>query len=364
MNTPRWWSRRKALRAGLLIFAGSPFLVELARNHRNRLQEVYRRTFEFFGTRVHVVIQGSPRKLAELATREAAAEAERIHHLMSTHDPQSPLSHVNQAAGRTPLAVDWRIREVVARSLTFSHRSDGLFDVTTLPLLKAWGFRNYRFDEPVDEKRVRRALEVVGYRQIELDDTHLGLKRSGAAIDLGGIAKGFAVDRMIEILQARGITRALVEAGGDLYALGSPIGSDDWTVGIQTRHDAGVCAMLQLHDQAVATSGISESHLIRNGREIGHLMDPISGEPAHRYASTTVVASTVLEADALSTTLFVAGDRKLDFWPARTSGWIHVLGDHPGDWKFESGGALPQWQLSSLAQGSPERKNRRQIFAI
>ena len=157
----------------------------------------YRRTLLVMGTNVNITLFGETSAKAREAVRDAFNEIRRIDDLMSTHRRYSALSRVNRASGNGMIAVDSRIIEVLRASIDWSRKSEGLFDVTTLPLLRAWGFRDEVGEVPIS---IDAALECVGYEKIVIEGDRVGLLRAGAEIDLGGIAKGYAVDRAIGVL--------------------------------------------------------------------------------------------------------------------------------------------------------------------
>jgi thiamine biosynthesis lipoprotein len=291
--------------------------------------DAYKTSLLSMGTLVNVTILGEERKKASEAARDALAEIQRIDDLMSTHRRFSMLSRVNEAAGNDMVAVDPRIAEVIEASLEWSRQSGGVFDVTILPLLRAWGFRPE--DRNVPES-VEAAIECVGYKQIGIEDGQIGLARKNAAIDVGGIAKGYAVDRAIAVLRDKwNIGSAIVEAGGDLYALGRPVDEPGWKIGVRnpaTGHD--YCAAFDLADQAVATSGAREERASRDGRSYGDMFNPYTGQPVETYLSTTACAATAMDADAASTTLFIAGrDAGAEIVRPSTS-WLHIDRDGAG----------------------------------
>lgn len=269
-------------------------------------REAYQTSLLAMGTRVNVTIFAEETLKASEAARDALAEIQRVDDLMSTHRRFSMLSRVNEAAGNDSVAVDSRITDVLKSAIEWSRVSGGTFDVTTLPLLRAWGFRPEDRDVP---KSVEAARECVGYKNIVLENGRAGLACKGAAIDVGGIAKGYAVDRAIGVLRDKwNIRAALIEAGGDLYALGRPADEPGWKIGVRNPATGrGICAMFDIADQAVATSGAREERVSRDGRSYGDMFNPQTGEPVETFLSTTACAATAMDADAASTTLFISG---------------------------------------------------------
>ncbi len=295
--------------------------------------EPYRRTITCMGTFVSISIHGSHVGRHSGAVEQAFDEVRAVDVLMSTFRPDSQVSRLNRAAGRDSMAVDPRVAEVLRAAHLMGAQSGGVFDVTVLPLMRAFGFREGdREGKPhlPTPEALHAALARVDYRAIEVDTVRdaAGLAHSGAAIDLGGIAKGYAVDRATEVLRARGVRQAVINAGGDLRVLGAPgpDNGDGWRVGITDPLQPGrILATLELRDQAIATSGNYE-HFIEVGEErFGHLIDPKSGSPAEPMLSATVVAPTAMQADAASTTAFLMGHEPGARYVRETSGTDYVF---------------------------------------
>lgn len=342
-------NRRDFLKSATLLGLGSSvFTVSLPHTGWGARAErsAFRRSMASMGTLVNISVFDVPEKVAQEAVRRAFAEIRDVDRLMTTFDPGSQLSAVNRVAGNELLPVDPRLSEVLAASLDFSRHSNGLFDVTTLPLLEAWGFR----EDPdsahrPDDKKLAFALEKVGYRHVELQKGQVGLARRGAEIDLGGIAKGYAVDRAIAALVRFGVQRAIVEAGGDLFALGSPEDSDGWNIGLKHPLEPHtLCATITVKNQAVTTSGNYENFVVYDGHRYGHLLDPFTGEPVETYLSTTAVAATTLAADAASTTLYVAGRNQNAPVPAGIE-WLHIFSENGRSLEFLASANFPSWSV-------------------
>jgi FAD:protein FMN transferase len=241
---------------------------------------------------------------------EALDEVDRIDHLMSHYRPDSPLSRLNQQAGHSPVPVDPELFDFIARSIEYSRASDGAFDITVGPLMKLWGF--FRGDARVPtERELAAARTRIGYRLVHLDMAARTIRFDvpGVELDLGGIAKGYAVDRVIDLLRRRRVTTALVSAGGStVYALGAPPGEDAWPVKIQDPiAPERIAFAVPLRDRALSVAGTSEKFFERGGARYGHIMDPRTGRPVQGVLAVAVLAPTGVTGDALDDALFVRG---------------------------------------------------------
>jgi thiamine biosynthesis lipoprotein len=257
-----------------------------------------------------IVGYGSDAAVLGRALEAALDEVDRIDRLMSHYKPESPLSRLNREAANGPVVVDRELFDLVAESIRYSRDSDGAFDITVGPLMKAWGF--FRGDGRVpDEAELSEVREGVGYRHVLLDadGPTIRFDRRGVELDLGGIAKGYAVDRAVAVLRAAGVPAALVSAGGStVYGLGAPPGQAAWTIEIQDPAEAArVAFTLPLRDRALSVSGSSEKSFERDGIRYTHIMDPRTGRPVAGVLGVAVLADTGTAGDALDDALFVLG---------------------------------------------------------
>jgi thiamine biosynthesis lipoprotein len=271
---------------------------------------------------------------------EAFDEVDRIDRLMSHYRSDSPLSRVNREAAQHPVAVDPELFDFIVDAMRYHHDSNGAFDITVGPLMKAWGF--FRGEGRVPSgKELAAAHRLVGGAHVILNRVSktIAFDESGVELDLGGIAKGYAVDRAVELFKRRHITAALISAGGStIYALGAPPGRDGWEVTIQDPIDARKIALtVQLKDRAVSVAGGSEKSFESGGVTYSHIMDPRTGGPAQGVLSVVVLASTATAGDALDDAFFVLRPERSQgyvnrlratevffFMPAETHGWTMV----------------------------------------
>jgi thiamine biosynthesis lipoprotein len=258
------------------------------------------------GTRIVVELWSEDRAKGQEAIQAVLAEMRRIDAAMSTYKPTSEVSLVNAEAASRPVKISEELFDLLATSIEYSKLTRGAFDITYASV----GFL-YDFRQRVrpDEQQIESALPGINYRHIQLDREARTVKfaRPGVRIDLGGIGKGYAVDRGIAVLQARGINRALVSAGGDSRIIGDRFGQP-WVVGIRhpDRKDE-VIARIPLEDAAISTSGDYERYFDDNGVRYHHIIDPKTGHSASKVRSATVIASTATRTDGLSKTAFVLG---------------------------------------------------------
>ncbi len=184
----------------------------------------------------------------------------------------------------------------------------GAFDVTARPVVKLWGFQGGEPKLP-SRQEIFGALLKVGWRKIVFNaaDTSIAL-HGGATIDLAGIGKGYAVDRCVAILRDHGAESALVDLGGNMFAIGTPPGREAWSIGIRDPEDpSGIIGKLLISNEAVATSGQYENFVVIDGKKYGHIVDPRTGQTVDHVLGVTVIAPSATESDALSTGLFVLG---------------------------------------------------------
>ena len=241
---------------------------------------------------------------------EAFDEVDRIDRLMSHYKADSALSRLNRDAARHPVTVEPELFDFIAEALRYNRESGGAFDVTVGPLMKAWGFFRGEGRVP-SEDELRLAVGHVGGEQVKLNPIArtITFDRSGVELDLGGIAKGYAVDRVATLLRRRQIASALISAGGSsVFGLGAPLGRDGWDVAIQDPIDPRKVALtVRLKDRALSVAGSSEKSFEAGGVTYSHIMDPRSGRPVQGVLTVAVLTDTATAGDALDDAFFVLG---------------------------------------------------------
>ena len=258
------------------------------------------------GTRITVELWSEQRAAGEKAIDDVMAEMRRIDASMSTYKADSEVSRVNAQGARGPVKISKELFDLLNTSLEYSRITNGAFDITYASVGFMYDFRARR--RP-DEKQIAAALPAVNYRHLLLDraTSTVRFSQPGVRIDLGGIAKGYSVDRGIAILQRVGIKHALVSAGGDSRIIGDRFGKP-WIIGIRhPDHPDEVIVRLPLVDTAISTSGDYERYFDENGVRYHHIINPRTGHSASAVRSATVLAPTATRTDGLSKTAFVLG---------------------------------------------------------
>jgi thiamine biosynthesis lipoprotein len=241
---------------------------------------------------------------------DALDEVDRIDRLMSHYKADSPLSRLNREAAQAPVQVDPELFDFIADSMRYYRDSQGAFDITVGPLMKAWGFfKGEGHMPPAGE--LEEARRHVGGNHVILNATDRTIRfdQPGVELDLGGIAKGYAVDRVVRLLKDRGVRGALVSAGGSTtYGLGTPPESDGWEVAIQDPVSPKNTALtVRLQDRALSVSGSYGKWFESGGVRYSHIMDPRSGMPVQGILSVAVLTATGTAGDALDDAFFVLG---------------------------------------------------------
>jgi len=266
----------------------------------------YRREEAIMGTAITVELLADTRERADMATASVMAEMHRIDAAMSPHRPDSELSRINALAADAPVVLSDEMYRLVERAIAFSAASAGAFDIT---YAGAGHLYDYRAGIAPDAAALAAAQPLVGWRHLELDPARRTLRfaRKGVRIDLGGFAKGHAVDTSIAILKRLGIRHAMVAAGGDSHVLGDR-GDRPWTIAIRDpRREGEVVALLPLEDVSISTSGDYERFFERDGERFHHLLDPRTGRSPRTVHSVTIVADDGLTSEAFSKIVFVLG---------------------------------------------------------
>ncbi len=261
--------------------------------------------------RVRIWDRGWSTRDMDRAADRAFVEMRRLEGLESIHSDTGDVMRVGRAPWGRAVAVHSETAEILRTANGIAEQSGGAFDVTVGPLKDLWPFD--AVDTPLpnpDSVRVRRRR--IGYRFLRVDGDTVRLGKPGMGLDLGGIAKGYIIDRAVGCLKGQGIRSGMVEAGGDLRLWGTPPGRPAWRIGVKHPRPTGndLIAVLETPEAAVATSGDYERCFVRDGKRYHHILDPKTGYPADGSVSVTIVAPTAILADAYATAVFVLGPEK------------------------------------------------------
>jgi FAD:protein FMN transferase len=271
--------------------------------------EWYKRTDAIMGTRIFVELWDTDEARGQAAIDAVMTEMRRIDDLMSHYKPESELSKINQHAADAPVQVDKELFDLIKLSTHYSEITQGAFDITYASVGYMYDFPEHKRPS---EDQIKAALPAVNWRNMKFDDARhtVFFEHKGMHIDLGGIGKGYAVDRGIDILQKRGIQHAVVTAGGDTRIIGDHMGRD-WLVAIRHPDDPNkVVTRIPLKDAAMSTSGDYERYFDENGVRYHHIIDPKTGHSARKVRSATIIGPTATQTDGMSKTAFVLGPEK------------------------------------------------------
>ena len=292
---PLWWAWALAA-TGSSVSAGEMLRIESS--------------LDAMGSVYTIVAYGEDRNVLQSAIDLSFEEVKRLDDLLSNYKPRSEWSLVNREAGSRPVRVGPELFGLVEACLQYSRSSDGAFDITVGPLVRTWGF--FRGSGRLPHRaEIRTALAKVGYRNVILNRDNLTIQyaRPGVEMDPGGIGKGYAVDRIVEILRSRGVASALVSAGGSsIYGIGAPPGEKGWSVKIRHPKDPNRnVGEVTLNNSSMATSGTSEKFFVSGGKLYTHIFDPRTGYPAEGMLSVSVLAPKAIDSEAWTKPMFILG---------------------------------------------------------
>lgn len=262
----------------------------------------------------------------QAAADRASARIEELEALLSVTDEGSEIYAANHSEGAAvPVSSD--TAALLGKALALCGASEGTLDVTIYPVVRAWGFTTGTYRVPEAEE-LRELLTRVDYTRVSLEGGSLALP-AGTEIDLGAVAKGYAGDQVMASLKGQGVSSAIIELGGNVQALGSKPDGSPWRVAVHAPDGSGYAGVLEIRDRAVVTSGGYERYFEEDGETYWHIIDPATGYPAKSgLASVTVVSESGVEADALSTSLFVMGRERAEaYWRGRGGFQCILIGE-------------------------------------
>jgi thiamine biosynthesis lipoprotein len=265
------------------------------------------------GTTVETTARSTDINYCKKVLLAAYEEMQRVENLLSCQKDSSEISAINRMSGIHPVKVSYETLEMLKRAESYCKKYKGIFDITIGPLSDLWGFSEDKEIILPKDKTIKKLRSLVNFNDMEINekDTTVFLRKKGMSIDLGGIAKGYAIDRGSAVLENNGITNFILNAGGDIYVSGTKDKETLWKVGIKhPRNTNDLIAEFDLKDYSVATSGDYERFKIINGKRYHHILDPRNGYPGTLSESSTILAPTAEEADATATYIFLIGWKK------------------------------------------------------
>ena len=263
-------------------------------------------------TVVSITVVSRSEDQAQKAINASFDELDRLAALLNFYSDTSEISMINRQAGEKPVKVSRDTLDIIEKAVYVSEMTAGAFDITVGPLVKLWDIQKKIIP---DKESIKEKLKLVGYKNIVIDKTAstVFIKQKGAQIDLGGIIKGYAVDKVVAVLHKNGITSGVVAVGGEIRLLGMKPDGTSWEVGVQNPRpkdsDDQVFATLQLSNKALSTSGDYIRYFEKNGVRYHHLLNPKTGYPSPQCGSATIIADDNTTTDGFSK-LFILGPEK------------------------------------------------------
>ncbi|WP_026895005.1 FAD:protein FMN transferase [Clostridiisalibacter paucivorans] len=260
------------------------------------------------GTEINIKIYDNP---SEDIFKKALERVYEIEKKMSINMPKSEIININQNAGKEYIPVSDDTFKVIQRGKYYSELSSGHFDISIGSLVKIWNIGTENAEVP-DKIDIQDRLNLIDYNSILLDEKNKSvmLKNDGMVIDLGGIAKGYAADEVSKILKENDVNHAIINLGGNVFALGNKIDGTPWRIGIQDPFNprGSFIGVIEVEDKAIVTSGIYERFFEQDGKRYHHILSPFTGYPVdNNLASVSIISGNSMDADALSTSLFSLG---------------------------------------------------------
>ncbi len=274
-------------------------------------ENLYERSFYSMGSTVELKFYSPSEKLFHRVVDACVERTKEIDRLFSNYRDDSVLAEVNRNAGVGPVSAPREFLRLVRTSIRYSVLTEGAFDITVGSLFELWRGETASGRLP-EESRIRDALGCTGFRKIKIDEAKSRIFLDGDCVrlDFGAIGKGYAVDEMVRIAKESGITRGLVNFGGNMYAMDPPAGKKFWDVGVRKPGSGSeIISKLDLVNRGVATSGDYERYFEHEGKRYSHIIDPRTGWPAEDVTSVVAVSRSATEADVFSTAVSVLGPR-------------------------------------------------------
>jgi len=288
---------------------------------KNRTDSEYLTTEIYsMNTVIQINISGKDKKDA---TDAVTQEINFLNQKFDDFSPQSDVSKINDNAGKNAVEVDNVTIEIISKALECYKETDGAFNISVAPLSKLWGFKGNELRVPL-ESEIKQTINLVNINDLIIEGNKVMLRKTGEAIDLGGIAKGYTLDKIKEILPKYNLKSAIINMGGNILTYGIS-NKGNWLIGIKNPREDGVVGKITIKgSKFISTSGDYEKYFIENGKRYCHIIDPSTGLPSDKIVSVTVVSDKGYLGDAFSTAFFVLGKEKsLEF--ANKSG-VEIIG--------------------------------------
>ncbi len=307
-----------------LLFALCSLLFALTFSCSPGKDKLYKEIRTSMYTVVEITVSSDSEEKAKTAVDRAFNELDRLAKLLNFYSEESEVSMINRNAGERPVKVSPETLEIIDKALYASENTEGAFDITVGPVVRLWDFKNKVLP---DKKTIKERLKLVGYRNIIMDKekSTVFLKKKGIQIDPGGIIKGYAADKAVEVLKKNGIKSGIVAVAGDIKVFGKRPDGGLWNVGIQNPRphppipplarggNGGVdeiIAAIGLSDAGISTSGDYQKFFIKDGKRYHHLLNPKTGYPVYDCQSVTVITKDAVFTDAFATGIFILGPEK------------------------------------------------------
>ncbi len=282
-------------------------------------------SLEAMATRFELVLHGDDPARLRAAGEEALAEIAALDAQLSFYNPSSEISWINANAARGPVKAEPRLFELLSLALDISRATEGAFDITVAPLMRAWGFAGGEGHIP-DRERIESALKICGMDHIRMDSNSRSIEfdAAGVQLDLGGIGKGYAIDRAVEVLRECGVFSALIHGGtSTVHGIGTPPDEGAWRVAANLGQNSP--RVYALRDTALSVSAVHGKSFTDAGEQYGHVIDPRTGAAVKHDIIAAVSGPSPTVCDALSTALLVLGEESVPAlesrFPACTFSW-------------------------------------------
>ncbi len=296
-----------------LLFALCSLLFALTFSCSPGKDKLYKEIRTSMYTVVEITVSSDSEEKAKTAVDRAFNELDRLAKLLNFYSEESEVSMINRHAGDKPVKVSSETLEIIEKALYVSENTEGAFDITVGPVVRLWDFKNKVIP---DEKTIKEKLKIVGYKNIIVDrqKSTVFLKKRGMQMDLGGIIKGYAADKAVEVLKKNGIKSGIVAVAGDIKVFGKRPDGGLWNVGIQNPRQKSdkdeIIAAIGLSGMAISTSGDYQKFFIKDGKRYHHLLNPKTGYPVYDCQSVTVITKDAVFTDAFATGIFILGPEK------------------------------------------------------